>query len=190
MFEARDVLSSEIQQAIAVYQIYVLPQNTSENHKVSIFHLGDSDPDKFVILDILRMLGASLDARLVVVDDNELINGEYLIHDMEGYGFKHLMKCIANASVLRKYMKYSQEAAPVKLIQNHFINCSPVVTNIINFFKSFLSAETIETFKFHSSLETLYEIVPREILPIEFGGSAGNSKDIFNDFREKFLSKR
>jgi hypothetical protein len=190
VFEKRDIYSEAIQQAIEIYQIYVMPRNTLENHKVSIFRLGDSDPSKFSLFDILRMASASLDARFVVLDDNELINGEILIHDMQGYSLQHLLKCVANASILCKYMKYSQEAAPCRLIENHFINCSPVVTRIVNFFKTFLNADTVRSLKFHSSLETLYESVDRELLPNDLGGSAGDVADIFRVWKEKFMSKR
>jgi hypothetical protein len=190
VFEKRDIHSKAIQQAIEIYQIYVMPRNTSENHKVSIFRLGDSDPSKFSLFDILQMASASLDARFVILDDHELINGEVLIHDMKGYSLQHLVKCVANASILCKYMKYSQEAAPAKLIENHFINCSPVVTRIVNFFKTFLNADTVRSLKFHSSLETLYESVDRELLPNDLGGSAGDVADVFRVWKEKFMSKR
>lgn len=184
IFLNRDIFSFEIQQAIEVYQIYVL-RNTPENHKVSMFRLGDHDSNKFVVLDIVRMASASLDARLVLMDDQELINGEILIHDMTGFGFKHLLKCVANALVIKKYMKYSQEAAAVKLIQNHFINCSPVVPKLMNLIKPLLNEEVKESLKFHSNIDSLYEFIPRELLDIN-----GSFDAIFEVWKDKFKTKR
>ena len=190
IFEKRDIFNTDIQQAVQVYQIYVLPRNTAENHKVSIFRLGEHDPAKYVLEDIVRMASASLDARFVMIDDQELINGEILIHDMAGYSFKHLLKCVSNMSIISKYMKFSQEAAPVKLIQIHFINCSPVVTKIVNFFKPFLNPEVVDSMSFHSDINTLYKSVPRELLPIDLGGSVGDVEEFFKVWKKKFLSKR
>ena len=190
IFEKRDIINADIQQAVQVYQIYVLPRNTAENHKVSIFRLGDHDPAKYVLEDIVRMASASLDARFVMVDDQELINGEVLIHDMMGYSFRHLIKCMASMSIISKYMKYSQEAAPVKLIQIHFINCSPIVTKIVNFFKPFLNQEVVESMNFHSNIDTLYKSIPRELLPNDLGGSVGEVEEFFKAWKTKFMSKR
>lgn len=190
IFEKRDIFNADIQQAVQVYQIYVLPRNTAENHKVSIFRLGDHDPAKYVLEDIVRMASASLDARFVLIDDQELINGEILIHDMMGFSFKHFMKCISNMSIVSKYIKYSQEAAPVKLIQIHFINCSPVVTKIVNFFKPFLNREVVESMTFHSNIDTLFESIPRELLPNDLGGSVGEVEEFFKVWKKKFMSKR
>lgn len=37
--------------------------------------------------------------------------------------------------------------------------------------KPFLKKEVIESMKIHSTLESLYEYVPQDILPKEYGGS-------------------
>jgi hypothetical protein len=108
LFENRDVLSEEFQRAMKTIQICPLPKNTSENHKVSVFRLVDTNPENYVYVDVSRLVLAMLDARFVTVDDNELVNGEIGICDMSGFTFKHMFKVAGHLSVMRAYMKYVQ----------------------------------------------------------------------------------
>lgn len=76
-------------------------------------------------------------------------------------------------TIMKKFLVCVQEAYPVKLKQVHVINISPLVDTIINFVKPFLKEKIRNRIFMHSKLEDLYEYVPREILPIEYGGDAG-----------------
>lgn len=190
IFEKRDLLSEEIQQALFTFHLYDLPQKTSENHKVSIFRLANDDPRKFDFLHILRMASATLDGRFVRVDEGELINGDFMIFDLKGFSFKHLVKCASNLSLMSAYMKYGQEAVPLKMIGNHFINCSPALLKLVALIKPFMNKEVKESLHFHSTMETLYEKIPKEILPNELGGSAGSIQELFNDWLKVLITKR
>lgn len=190
IFENRDILDADFQQTFKTIQICPMPRVTAENNKISVFRLSDPDPSKYVYVDVCRSVVTMMDVRFVTVDDNELINGEIGVVDMSGFTFKHFMKSASNLSVMRNYMKYVQEAAPFKIIQNHFINCSPMMDKFISFVKPFMKKELIDTMKFHTDLETLYDTLPRELLPNEFGGSAGNIEDIHREWIKTVESKR
>jgi hypothetical protein len=190
IFENRDLSSDEIQQALHTFHLFDLPQKTAENHKISIFRLADADPDKFVFIDIVRMASASLDGRFVRFDEGEMIDGDFMVFDMQGFTFKHLFKCVANLTPLKTYMKYGQEAVPLKMIGNHFINCSLVVTKLMSLIKPFMNKEVKDSLHFHSDMESLYEKLPRELLPDEFGGSAGKINDIFENWLKVLMTKR
>lgn len=171
-------------------QICPMPKNTVENHKVSVFRLVDPDPEKYVYLDVCRTVVSMLDARFVTVDDNELIDGEIGVVDMSGFSFKHIFKSASNLSLVKNYMKYVQEAAPFKIVQNHFINCPGIMDKFMSLLKPFMKKEVLETIKFHSSLESLYDTVSRDLLPNEFGGTAGSIDDIHREWIKNLESKR
>ncbi|CRK98509.1 CLUMA_CG011865, isoform A [Clunio marinus] len=190
IFSNRDVLDDNFQQTLKTLQIVPMPKNSQKNHKISIFRLVDKDPEKYVYIDVCRTVVSMLDIRFVTVDENELIEGEIGIIDMTGFTFKHVIKCSSNLSVLKAYMKYIQEAAPFRIIQNHFINCSPIMDKFMTFLKPFMKKEIIETLKFHTGVETLYDVVPRELLPNEFGGTAGSIDDFYKDWKMHIESKR
>lgn len=190
IFKNRDVLGNEFQRAFKTYQICPMPKNTSENHKLSVFRLADADPEKYVYIDVCRAVVSMMDVRFVTVDDSELINGEIAVIDMTGFSFKHFMKSITNLTVMRNYMRYVQEVAPFKIVQNHFINCSPMMDRFLSFVKPFIKKEVFDTMKFHTSLESLYDEMSRDLLPNEFGGSAGSIEDIYEDWLKVIENKR
>lgn len=189
LFGNRDVLSDAFQQTFRIMQICPI-KNTVENHKVTCFRLVDADPDKYVYSDVCRTVVSMLDVRFVTVDDNELIDGEIGVIDMTGFTFKHVLKSAMNLSLVKSYMKYVQEGAPFKIVQNHFINCPPIMDKFLALIKPFLKKEVLDTIKFHSSLESLYDTVSRDLLPNEFGGTAGSMVDINNAWIKKVESKR
>lgn len=39
----------------------------------------------------------------------------------------------------------------------------------------------------HTSTETLYDFVPKNVLPEEYGGSGGNLKDLTSEFNESWV---
>lgn len=190
IFTNRDVLDDAYQQAFRTLQIFPMPKNTSENHKITISRLIDADPDKYVYIDVIRSVVAMLDARFVTLDDNELIDGEIGITDMSGFGWWHFMKTVSNLSLMKKYMKYVQEAAPFKVIQNHFINCPTTMEKFMALLKPFMKKEILESIKFHTNAESLYEYLPKDLLPNEFGGTAGKCDDLHRDWLKIVESKR
>lgn len=63
-----------------------------------------------------------------------------------------------------------QEAAPIKIVQNHFINCSPIMEKLLAVITPFLNKEVLESLKVHTTLESLHKFIPKKVLPIEYGG--------------------
>ncbi len=190
LFANRDISDDAFQQAFRTLQVFPMPKNTSENHKISISRLVDTNPDNYIYVDVLRAVVAMLDARFVTLDDNELIDGEIGIIDMSGFGWRHFMKTASNLSIMKKYMRYVQEAAPFKVVQNHFVNCSPTMERFIAFLKPFMKKEIIDSIKFHSSPDTLFEYLPKDLLPDEFGGTAGKCDDHHRNWLNIVESKR
>jgi hypothetical protein len=78
--------------------------------------------------------------------------------------------CIILKKKLFKFTFKIQEAAPIKIIQNHFINCPPIMEKLLALIKPFLNKEVLESLKIHTTLESLHECIPKELLPTEYGG--------------------
>lgn len=190
LFANRDVLNDEFQQALNTLQVFPMPKNTSENCKISISRLIDTNPDNYVYIDIIRAVIAMLDVRFITVNSSELIDGEIGIVDMSGFGWRHFMKSASNMSAMKKYMRYIQEAAPFKVVQNHFVNCSPTMERFIAFLKPFMKKEILDSIKFHTSTETLFEYLPKELVPDEFGGTAGKCDDHHKNWLKIVESRR
>lgn len=65
-----------------------------------------------------------------------------------------------------------QEAAPINIRQMHFYNCSKVFDRIFSLIRPLLKEELLEVMHFHTrGLESLHQLVAKEVLPIEYGGN-------------------
>lgn len=108
-------------------------------------------------------------------------DGDVPIFDMTGFTYRHVTKL--TLSTLRCYMKFTQEAFPVRLKQIHLINVSPVLSKVLFVLRPFMKAKVRDLLNFHSpDSTTLYEHVPQELLPTEYGGKAGSMCDIKKNF--------
>jgi hypothetical protein len=103
---------------------------------------------------------------------SDLESGEIIIFDMRNLTFKHLTRVVI--STLRMFFKYLQDAHPVRIVQLHVINCTPVLNKAMLLIKPFMYTKLYNALKFHNagSYDSLYEAIPREILPSDFGGDA------------------
>lgn len=120
-----------------------------------------------------------------------IIDGDVCIFDAKGLTLWHVMRVVASVSTIRLFFKYVQEAAALRLMQNHFVNCSPVLTKLMGFLKPFMKKELSDGMHFHTSgLESLYEFVSPDVLPEEYGGTDGCLEDYFKQTISKLYDQR
>lgn len=171
----------------------LLQQNTPENYKVCIARLVHSDHSEIVLNDLTKMYLMTCDVRfhLPIDDYRKMEAGEIIIFDMKNFTLKHLTKAVM--STLRFISKYLQSAHPVRLVQLHVVNCTPVVNRALIFIRPFIYARLYNVLHFHKvgCMEELYKFVPREILPSDYGGNAASMSElkqywygVFETYRE------
>lgn len=147
-------------------------QRTKDNYKVCIYQLLNDDASKVVFNDCVKAFFLATDFihTIPIEKFSDLESGEIIIFDMKNLTFKHLTKLVI--STLRLYFRYLQDAFPVRIVQLHVINCTPLINKAMMCIKPFIYAKLYNALKFHNagSYDSLYEFVPREILPIDYGG--------------------
>lgn len=139
------------------------------------------------------MMLMMLDVRYIMpdADDNQLANADILILDLNGYNLKHFLSAAKNPKVLLLYFKYVQETVPVFTTAAHILNPSWVVDRFMALIRPILKKEVADSFRFHySGLDSLYEDIPRELLPTEAGGSLGPIDEIHKKWMQTFEAKR
>lgn len=149
-------------------------QHTKENLKVCVYQLLNDDANNIVFNDLIKTFIMCCDVRLnlPVESAGEIEDGEIIIFDMKNLTFTHLTKVVI--ATLRMFFKYLQDAHPVRIVQLHIVNCTPVINKAIFIIRPFIYTKLYNALKFHNvgSMESLYEFVPREILPSDLGGDA------------------
>lgn len=120
------------------------------------------------------------DTSFVTPNSMDLTEGELSIFDCEGFSARHFWKIVTNYSTLKLFLRYVQEAAPFRISQNHYVNCSPMMMKLIALVRPFLRKELFDVMHFHSSgYASLYKHIPRYMLPDEYGGMAGKLDEIY-----------
>jgi hypothetical protein len=189
LFTDRDLFGEKFQSCMKAHQIIPLKKHTTQNMKVSVFRALEGGMKNLNAVDIYRLIVATLDARFLD-DSAEIPDGDIVIYDMAHFGFKHLMKFVVDPINMKTWTSYCQDFAPYKIVQIHFINCSSVVPKLMTFVKPFLNKEVAESLRFHKTLESLHEMVEKDCLPNEFGGTLGKIDELFEDWKKIFMAKR
>lgn len=173
-------------------QFCPLPKLTSDQKRILFIRFTTSDTSQYCCVDAIKMMLAMLDARYSIYDEKEtLADADILILDLNGYSFKHFLNAVKNPKTLFLYFKYIQETVPIATVAAHVLNPSWVVDRFMSLIKPILRKEVADSFQFHSrGLESLYETVPKEVLPNEYGGTVGSIDDLHATWMKTFESRR
>ncbi|KRF80753.1 alpha-tocopherol transfer protein isoform X8 [Drosophila virilis] len=172
IFIDRDPMDASCQQLLQVADLVPLPGLTPENNKLLFYRLIDHDADKFNFTAGIKVFFMVADCRFATETDGRLSDGEIPIFDMAGYTLRHLTKTVLSS--LRVYMKFVQEAHPVRLKEVHVLNCPSYLDKVLTVVKPFIKSEVFKLIHFHlPNADTPYKHFPRDMLPEEYGGSAG-----------------
>lgn len=170
-----------------------MPKLTSDGNKVTIIRLTNDDASMFYYVNSIKMALMMFDARFTMFDDDvdKIATGEYFIIDGKGFSFRHFLQVAQNVSTVRFYMKYIQEAVPFRIKNFHIVNCSPLFDKMFSLIRPFLNKEVLQVIHFHpNGLGNLHEFVPKNVLPIEYGGDSGVINDIHKQVLTVLKSKR
>ncbi|XP_012273701.1 alpha-tocopherol transfer protein-like isoform X2 [Orussus abietinus] len=183
-FSNRDITRPELQEIVKIVQIPPLPGLTKNGRRVVLMRGIDKDlptPNVSEAMKLVLMLG---DIRLK--EEEVGVAGDVYILDATVATPSHFAKF--TPTLVKTFLVCVQEAYPVKLKEVHVVHVSPLVDTIINFVKPFLKEKIRNRIFVHSNLNTLYEHIPREILPTEYGGDAGPIQAIHDAWMKKLES--
>lgn len=160
-------------------QVPPLPGLTKNGRRVILMRGIEKDiltPSVAEAMKLVLMIG---DVRLA--EEQVGVAGDVYVLDATVATPTHFAKF--TPTIVKKFLVCVQEAYPVKLKEVHVVNVSPLVDTIINFVKPFLKEKIRNRIYVHSTMETLYEHIPKEILPTEYGGDAGPIQAIHGNFK-------
>ncbi|EDW75104.1 uncharacterized protein Dwil_GK19881 [Drosophila willistoni] len=189
IFIDRDPMDASSQQLLQVADLIPLPGLTPENNKLLFYRLIDFDADKFNFTAGIKVFFMVADCRFATENDGRLSDGEIPIFDMAGYTLRHLTKTVLSS--LRCYMKFVQEAHPVRLKEIHVINCPSYLDKVLTVVKPFIKSEVFKLIHFHlPNADTPYKHFPQSMMPEEYGGNAGKMSDLKNQWMQLLKEQR
>uniref|UniRef100_A0A034WJZ8 Alpha-tocopherol transfer protein n=1 Tax=Bactrocera dorsalis TaxID=27457 RepID=A0A034WJZ8_BACDO len=189
IFLQRDPTDQESQQLLQVADLLPLPGLTPDKNKLLLYRLIDFDADKFNFTASIKVFFMMADLRFVLPDEAGMCDGEVPIFDMAGYSLRHVARTVLSS--LRVYMKFVQEAHPVRLKAIHVLNCPSYLDKVLTVVKPFIKSEVFKLIHFHlPNADTPYKHFPRDMLPEEYGGKAGTLADLKAKWTGLLIEKR
>lgn len=180
-FKDRDVNRPELKAIAKLGQGPPLPGLTPEGRRVICMRGLTKDVETPNLADAMKLALMVGDIRLAAEEVG--VAGDVYVLDASVVSPQHFAR--VSPAIVKKFLVCVQEAYPVKLKEVHVVNVSPLVDTIINWVKPFLKEKIRNRIYVHSDLESLYKWIPKNVLPEEYGGTAGK----LAEFNEQWIKK-
>ncbi|XP_076029002.1 alpha-tocopherol transfer protein-like isoform X2 [Oratosquilla oratoria] len=187
-FKNRDPLDPKTKQILDLGILLPLPGSDALGRKVVLSRFGRYDANIYTTDDAMKAVAMIMD---LMFEDEELssVCGMMVVSDAEGTTVAHMLSF--TPAMAKKAMTLWQDCYPTRPKGINYINTPPGFETIFNLFKSFMKEKMKKRVHVHGSdLESLYKQVPRDILPIEYGGTNGSVDDITRYWAKKVEDKR
>ncbi|XP_026324459.1 retinol-binding protein pinta-like [Hyposmocoma kahamanoa] len=167
----------------------LIPPNVKSNAasvsapQATIVQPGTYDPAKYSIADIISV-GHILEKILLMEYDNAIVTGTQTILDLDGVTIGHFLQM--TPSVIKKMVVTTQNALPLRVKGNHYLNTPVGFETIFNAIKALLSEKNHNRlYVYNNNYEEMYKYVPKDVLPAEYGGNGGTTKEIIDYWKKK-----
>ncbi|VVC40931.1 Cellular retinaldehyde binding/alpha-tocopherol transport,CRAL/TRIO, N-terminal domain,CRAL-TRIO lipid [Cinara cedri] len=167
-----------IQSAVKVGKLSLLPKMTPEANRV---HIIRSIENRDVEFNAMVMCKGSLKT-IDYLMRREPIYGMIFLLDLKYCQLSYLLSF--TPSLTKNLMRCIDEATPLRVRGVHYVNPPKFVARLVNFFKIFMPSKIQDRICVHETFDTLYDYIPKDVLPYEYGGTAGSVEKFENDFME------
>lgn len=181
----RDPAAPWFRKATDLYYVVPLPGLTPEYSRVIVCGATECDPSKFCFLDFCKLAFLFHDLRK---RDDFSLSLVYVL-DMTNYSAGYLTKI--SVPTLRKVISSHKKCFVLPIHAVHLINAKQDANIILGLIKSVVAPKVMKRVYIHSNgLETLYQHVPRQNLPNEYGGEAGKLDELYASWKKHMESSR
>ncbi|XP_060865337.1 alpha-tocopherol transfer protein-like [Metopolophium dirhodum] len=187
LFTKRDTDVKSVLEAFKTISFSALPGSTPDGCKVIFIYAKRVEAELFVLSDFIKALSMVIDMLLMT---SGTFNGLIIIYDMKGFSLSHVGRLGIN--MMKKYVYFLQDGLPARLQAIHTINTVPFIDMITSMTKPFMKKELSEKLYYHSAAdsETIFDYIPKEIMPIEIGGSGQTLQNLSDDTFDKVKAMR
>ncbi|XP_016966846.1 alpha-tocopherol transfer protein-like [Drosophila biarmipes] len=164
--------------------IIYLPTPLNETGpRIGIMRMGVCPVDKYHILEVMKVAQAMQEIA-IFEDDYANVNGLVFIMDMKDSTAAHMFQM--TPSMAKKMTVFSEEALPLRLKAQHFINTITGFEQVFNMFKPMMSKKMQSRLFVHGNkMGLLTEQIPLKYLPVEYGGENGTFPEIVAAWEKK-----
>ncbi|XP_069978325.1 alpha-tocopherol transfer protein-like isoform X3 [Penaeus vannamei] len=184
----RDPQDKKMREILEMGVMLPLPGYDHQGRKVVFGRWGIYDPNK-VSMDEVMKLGSLIFDVLLDEDEQATITGVVMAGDCTGLTLAHAMAY--TPAMAKKSMVLWQDGYPMRPKGLNYIHTPAAFDTVFSIFKSFMKEKMKKRIHIHGSdLESLHKEIPKEILPVEYGGTNGTIEEIKNYWIQRVDARR
>ncbi|KAG6457316.1 alpha-tocopherol transfer protein [Manduca sexta] len=161
-----------------------LPKLTDDHYRVYVLKIHSDEVTASDIFDYYR--------NLIIISEymkaHDYCNGFILVLDYRDTNVMSLATKL-NPSDLRQALAVMMDGYGMRVKGIHMITPSKMVDALVTVFKQVLSAKVASRIHVHKSVETLYDYVPKSMLPSEFDGDGKSLRELHQQWIEVITSE-
>ncbi|CAH1640962.1 unnamed protein product [Spodoptera littoralis] len=167
-----------------IVQYGLLPKLTKDHYRVSLFNVKSDDYNSGHIHLFYKYIVMICE----YIKINDYNNGFVVALDFRDANIlTFVTKC--TPMDLRQVITLMTEGYGIRIKQIHLITESKMLDTLVSFLKQVLSTKLAGRIHMHKNLDTLYDFVPKDVLPVEYGGPAKSLQIISDEWRDALTSK-
>lgn len=184
----RDPQDKKMRAILEMGTILPLLGYDGEGRKVVLFRIAELDVKNYSLNDQIKAMMMGFDVWMEE-DEQASVTSVVMIEDVKGMSLQLITAM--NPSVVKKMMVLVQEGYPMRPKGLNYINTPAAFDTVFNIFKSFMKEKMKKRIHIHGSdLESLHKEVPKECLPVEYGGTNGTIEEIKDYWLKKVDARR
>ncbi|XP_067010634.2 alpha-tocopherol transfer protein [Anabrus simplex] len=184
-FGKRDPLDPELQEHFNKQFCYPLPKMTPEGSRVIFYKILDLDAKDFDYCKSLKLILMMGGLQLL----QDICLNWVLVLDMRGFTFGHVTTI--TIPLVKKLLMIVQEAYPIRLKAIHIIYAPAFIDTLLGLFRPFLKKKLSDRIHVHTDgMGNLFDSVPREIFPEDYGGEEPPLRDLLEKWKKKMIEYR
>ncbi|XP_068623410.1 retinaldehyde-binding protein 1-like [Battus philenor] len=163
----------------------ILPKMTEDNYRIFFVKLCDTPFEASQIMDYYKhciSIGEYLKA-------NDYLNGFMVVSDFRDMSVMDLITKL-NPMELKQAITIYIEGFGMRLKGIHILTTSKFIDSLITLLRQILSEKLSKRIFVHKTVESLFENIPKDILPAEYGGKEISLKEVHEKWLEILSSKK
>jgi len=183
----RDPLDEKLHAIIKAGVVLPLPLESPGAPRLVLFRISAYDPAVVNVEEVTKVFLMITDI-LLMEDDNLTVAGQAIIGDLAGISLQHIIQL--HPAFLKKGIMLIQDGSPIRQKGINYINAPTAFLQVFNLIKSFMNEKMRSRLVIHPTFDSLYGVIPREMMPTEYEGSAGSIQSLTDEWEKKLLAYR
>ncbi|KAJ8711054.1 hypothetical protein PYW07_008296 [Mythimna separata] len=175
----------ELQDILDLVWVIPLPMITEDYYRIEIIKINNKN---FTTESFMKYFQYTVILSEYVVT-HDYVNGYIVIDDFTDLNLLELMSKM-NHVEMQQFMTILTEGYGARLKGIHILTDSLAVELLIKTMKLFVSEKIGNRIHFQPTLEDLHKAVPKEILPVEYGGNERSIEKLHEEWIEELSSEK